>query len=212
MTMPIVYSDIEPNGPEHAGLRLGRVTCSNMEEIISPTGEDSKQADKYINQIIAEKITEESAETFKGNPHTERGKEWEQKAAEYYTMLRGVDLQRVAFVTTDDGLIGCSPDYFIGDEGMLEIKTGLSTVMIDYYLNDKLEQHHRPQTQGGLFVTQRKWIDTMLYNPKMTKQIIIRATRNEPYINTMTGLIDEFHAKMNGRIALLRAKGYMEAA
>ena len=58
--------DIEQGSEEWHKLRLGKSTASNMHMIISPTGEKSKQADKYINQLIAEQITGESAEAFKG--------------------------------------------------------------------------------------------------------------------------------------------------
>lgn len=201
----------EQNTPQWASARLGRVTASCMEKIISPTGKESIQSDKYMNQLIAEVITGESAETFKGNGHTDRGKEWEQEAAEYYSMLRGVDLIKVGFCLTDDERVGCSPDRFVNDDGMLEIKTGLPHVMIEYYLNDKLEQEHRPQTQCGLHVTERQWIDTLLYHPLM-KPIIVRSARNELYLASMCSALDKFHAEMKERITKLRNKGFLEAA
>lgn len=197
--------------PEWHTARMGKVTASGMDQIISPTGKESTQAEKYMNKIIAEIVTGESCDIFKGNVHTERGKEWEQEAAEYYSMLRGVELTKVGFCVTDDGLVGCSPDRFIGDDGMLEIKTGLPHIMIEYALNDKLEQEHRPQTQSGLFVTDRQWVDTMLYHPLM-KPIIIRSDRNDIYIKTMCGYLDGFHTRMKDKISLLRNKGYLENA
>lgn len=203
--------EVEQNSPEWFAARLGRVTASCMEKIISPTGKESSQADKYMNQLIAETITGESSETFKGNVYTDRGKDWEQEAADYYAMLRGVELTKIGFCVTDDGFTGCSPDRFVGEDGMLEIKTGLPHVVIEYYLNEKLEQEHRPQTQCGLFVTDRKWIDTMLFHPLM-KPIIIRAERNEPYISDMKNYIEKFRKNMQDRITLLRNKGCLEAA
>lgn len=203
--------DVEQGTDEWHGLRLGKVTASNMDQIITSTGEKSKQADKYMNKIIGEQITGESAETFKGNAHTDRGHEWEGEAAQYYAMNNECTLTRVGFCTTDDGLLGCSPDYLIGDDGVLEIKTGLPHIMIEYYLSGKLEQEHRPQTQATLLITGRAQIVTMLYHPLM-KPIILPTPRNLPYIVSMQTMLDEFHKKMAERISVLKSKGFMEAA
>lgn len=203
--------ECEQNTPEWYSARIGRVTASNMDRIITPTGEKSDQATKYINQLIGEQITGQSGDAFKGNPHSDRGKEFEQEAAGWYAMNYEVELTKIGFCTTDDGLVGCSPDYFIGDDEMLEIKTGIPSVMIELYLNDKLEQKHRPQTQCGLYVTGRRKITTLLYHPLM-KPIIISAERNVPYIISMETMLGDFHMKMQDRITLLRNKGYMEAA
>jgi hypothetical protein len=182
-----------------------------MDKIITPTGERSTQATKYMHQLIAEKISGEPCDDFKGNKHTERGKEWEPEAADFFAMTKGVELVRASFCTTDDGLIGCSPDYFVGDDELLEIKTGLPHVLVDYYLSGKLEQDHRPQTQAGLLVTGRKRITTMLFHPEM-KPIIALAERNVPYLISMQTMIDDFNRKMNEKIALITARGFMENA
>jgi hypothetical protein len=200
--------ECEQNSPEWFAARLGRVTASGMDRIITPTGMESKSADKYMNELIGEIITGESADGWKGNAHSDRGKEWEPQAAEFYQTLRDVELQRVGFIVSDDGFVGCSPDYLIGADGMLEIKTGLPHILIEYYLSGKLEQDHRPQTQTGLWVGERQWIDTMLYHPLM-KPIIIRSQRNEPYLNSMAGMVARFRQNMLRRIAELQAKGFM---
>jgi YqaJ-like viral recombinase domain len=61
-------------------LRLGIVTASCMDMIITPTGEKSTQASKLMNRLLAETITKRNCETFKGNIHTDRGKEYEEEA------------------------------------------------------------------------------------------------------------------------------------
>lgn len=205
--------DCSQNSPEWFAARLGRVTASNMDMIISPTGKESTQADKYMNRLIAEIITGQNEESFKGNAHTERGKEYEQESVDYYAFLNDCEPQPIGFCTTDDGFIGCSPDRLIGADGILEIKTGLGHIFIESALNEKLEQEHRPQTQTALHVMpERKWVDTMLYHPRMKKQIIVRSTRNEPYIETMKTLVSQFRSKMQARITLLKSKGFLAEA
>lgn len=201
--------DCEQGTPEWFAARLGIVTASSMEKIISPTGEASKQADGYANQLLAEMITGEPSDAWGGNSFTARGKEYEEEAAKYYAMTRGVDLETIGFCTTDDGRVGASPDRFVGSDGMLEIKTGLSSVVVEYLLSGKLEQKHRPQTQCGLYVTGRKWVDTMLYNPLM-KPIVIRAVRNEVYIARMCEYLDAFNIKLEANKKVLMSLGYLD--
>lgn len=188
--------------------RAGRVTASGMENIITPTGKASTAADKYMNKILAELITGAPSESWKGNEHSQRGHEAEDEAAQLYAMSREVELTRVGFCVTDLGTVGCSPDRFVGDDGMLEIKTALSHIVVEYILSGKLEQEHRPQTQCGLFVTDRKWVDTMLYNPLM-KPIIIRSYRDESYICNMCLYLDNFFRKLEAKKVLLRQRGYL---
>jgi hypothetical protein len=206
--------ECEQNSPEWYAARLGKFTASNMDKIITPTGQASKQVDKYISQLIAEIITGEPQESWKGNVHSERGKTLEQEAADYYAMLKGVELQPIGFCLTDDEMIGCSPDRLVGDDGMLEIKTCLSTIMIEYYekkdTEATLEQDHKPQTQTGLYVTQRKWIDTMLYSPGM-KPIIVRSLRQGDFIMDMVRLTKAAHKSMQARLQALREKGMIDA-
>lgn len=199
--------------PEWHAARLGRFTASNMDMIITPTGKHSAQAEKYVTQIIAEKITGQSAEKWKGNVHTERGKTLEEEAADYYAMVKGVDLQKIGFCTTDDGTMGCSPDRLVGDYGALEIKTCLSSIMIEYYEKPDpkaaLEQEHRPQTQSGLYILERKWIDTILYCQNM-RPIIVRSEPNTPYLMDMLRFTQQAHASMIRRLDALRQKGFFD--
>lgn len=201
------YYDVAQNTPEWSALRIGRITASNMDCIISPTGKQSTQVDKYLNKLISEQITGESSDKFQGNVHTDRGHEYEQEAADYYSMLTDVELKKAGFCTTDDGSLGCSPDRFVGDDGVLEIKTGLPHIMIEYYLSGKLEQDHRPQTQSTLYITERQWIDTMLYNP-LIKPIIIRSTRSDQFINDMVSFTNSAFKLMEEKKSIMKTKGF----
>jgi hypothetical protein len=120
-------------------------------------------------------------------------------------------IEKVGFCTTDDGTLGCSPDRFVGTKKGLEIKTGNPDIMIDYYLNGKLEQAHRPQVQASLYVTGMDAWDIMLYTPDM-KPIIITVGRNKSYITTMCGLLERFNQELAKRKAKLIELGYLEAA
>lgn len=207
--------DCEQGSRDWFSSRLGKVSASSMHKIITPTGRESTQYSKYMDQLIAEVMTGRSAETFQGNKHTERGKELEAEAADYYAFLRGVDPVKVGFCLTDDETLGCSPDRLIGDDGLLEIKVPAPETAVEYMRQEvdgkgKLEQEYRPQTQSQLLVTGRKWVDTMCYLPGAPRQLIIRSTRNGDFLLTMNTLLKKFHQEMNGRLTSLREKGWVE--
>jgi hypothetical protein len=200
--------DCDQNSPEWYAARLGKPTASCFEKIITPTGKEGTQADKYMNVLIAEIIRGERFEAFKGNVFTERGKEYEAAAVKDYELLRGVDAFAVGFCTNDEGTIGCSPDRLIGDDGILEMKVPNPDNHVEHMLKGKLEQEHRPQTQGQLFVTGRQWCDTICWNPKM-QPVIIRSERDNAYIFEMSRLLNQFLQRMQARIEELKAKGFM---
>jgi hypothetical protein len=191
--------------------RLGIITASNMSMIVTPTGDKSDQSGKLMNRLLAEEITGRNCETFKGDIHTARGKEFESEAVARFALTTDEEITTVGFCTTDDGRLGCSPDRFVGTQEGLEVKTGNPDIMVELYLSEKLEQKHRPQTQACLYITGRKRWHTMLYTPDM-KPIIITAVRNEPYITTMCGLIERFHSAMAEKKKRLIELGHLEAA
>lgn len=200
--------ECEQNSPEWFAARLGRFTASNMDMIISPTGKQSKSAEKYVTKLLGEIVTGRNDPTFT-NSHMERGKELEQEAADYYAMLNGVELRKVGFCITDDGLMGCSPDRLVGDDGVLEIKTCISSVMIEAYENDSLEQDHRPQTQSNVHILGRKWVETMLYCPG-AKPIIRRSAPLTPYIMDMLTFTRQAQMSLKNRLAALKEKGLID--
>jgi len=205
----MIVIDCEQNTPEWMAARLGRITASNMEKIITPTGKKSTQCERYISKLIAERITGDSS-SWQGNIHTDRGHELEDEAAAYYSMLRGVELQKVGFFLSDDGIMGSSPDRLVDDDGMLEIKTCLPELMVEQYEKQKLEQEHKPQTQCSLCVTGRVWIDTMLYCPKM-KPLVVRSYKDSDFTAEMVRLVMEANSSMNRRMSFLIENGYAES-
>lgn len=204
--------EVEQNTPEWYAARIGRFTASNMDKIISSTGKKSTQVEKYVTKMLGEIVTGQPEEGYT-NKHMERGKTMEQEACDYYAMLRQVDPKKVGFCITDDGIMGCSPDRFVGEDGILEIKTCIPSIMIEQWekTNPKgaLEQDHRPQTQCTLHIVPRKWIDTMLYCPGM-KPLIVRSERNTPFLMDMVRYTMEAHTSLTARRLALQNKGYVE--
>lgn len=206
--------ECEQNDPAWYEARIGRFTASNMSMIISPLGKQSTSVEKYVTQIIAEIITGKAEENAFTNKHMERGKTMEEEAADYYSMIRRCELQKIGFCVSDNDIMGCSPDRFVDGDGILEIKTCIPKIMVEYYEKPNpeaaLQQEHRPQTQTTLHInTERKWIDTILYCPDMDP-IIVRSERNTSYLMDMTRYVGQAQASLTHRLSVLRERGRID--
>lgn len=81
--------------------------------------------------------------------------------------------------------------------------------MIEQYEKNTLEQDHRPQTQSTLHVTERRWIDTMLYCPNM-KPIIVRSERNNAYLTDMLSFASQASDALQRRLLALKNDGWVQ--
>jgi hypothetical protein len=150
-------------------IRRGKMTASRAQAIAA----SGRGLETYIYQIVLEKITGISQDSFRGNRHTERGKALESGARVAYAIERGVTVNEVGFVEVDE-YVGCSPDGLISDEGGFEAKC-LNDVNYHRILNGEVEPDpkHIWQCQMSLLCTERKWWDLAFYNPNFAKSIIV---------------------------------------
>lgn len=184
-----IHKDIIQGTSEWHAIRAGKPTASCFEKILSPTGKPSTQVEGYANQLLAEIMIDGVADTWEGNMWSERGKELEPDAVLFYEMQTDIETEQVGFVTNYG--VGCSPDRFVGSDGLLEIKCPSPQVHVKYLLKNKMESKYIPQVQGQLYVTGRKWCDWMSYHPEMPP-VIIRVERDENYITSLGGALYNF--------------------
>lgn len=152
--------------PEWWEARRGIPTASAFDRILTPTGRPSAQADDYMNELVADTISLEP-NFFSDRPMTramEIGRETEPEARRWYQMTYpDHQVYQVGLCLTDDGSIGCSPDFLVGDEGVGELKCCLLKTHIGYLRKGVLPTEYRPQVHGHLLVTGRKWCDFVSY-------------------------------------------------
>ncbi|MCF2911939.1 lambda exonuclease family protein [Halomonas sp. Cn5-12] len=196
-----------PQGsPEWLAARLGRVTMSELKALLvngKGPGGLGTGAITYMHQLIGERMTGELAEPFQGNAHTKRGQELESVARSLYRDITGAPKPReVGLILNHD--VGYSPDSLIGTNGLLEIKTKLPKFQIEVLLSGEIPDEHVPQCQGGLWVSEREWIDFVSYWPGMPL-FVKRAYRDEALIGTIAKRVDAFHEEMERRISQVMA-------
>ncbi len=196
-----------PQGsPEWLAARLGRVTMSELKSLLvkgKGPGGLGAGAITYMHQLIGERITGELAEPFQGNANTRRGHELEGVARALYCDATGEPQpQEVGLILNHE--VGYSPDSLVYDDGLLEIKTKLPKFQIEVLLNGEIPDEHIPQCQGGLWVSEREWIDFVSYWPGMPL-FIKRAYRDDIMIRTIAERVEAFHEEMERRISQVMA-------
>lgn len=148
-------------------LRMGRPTASSFDRIITAKKwEPTRGETRLAYQVFL--LTELMLDTPLSGVTTaamEHGKEYEDSARAAYEMMTGQDVTECGFVTDDAMTYGASPDSFVGEEGSLELKAPLKPeIHVGYLMNpESLLLEHWVQTQGQLFVTQRRWTDLISY-------------------------------------------------
>lgn len=198
--------DCVQGSPEWIAARLGIATASNFHAILAK-GEGKTRA-SYMRKLAAEVITEEEGESFR-SPELERGHTMEVFARLEYSFMTETVPQLVGFVRNGDA--GCSPDGFVDDRGMVEFKSKRADLLIDVLFKDKFPGEHIAQTQGGLWVCEREWIDLCIYWPKMPL-FVKRAQRDEPYIAGLAKEVASFNQELADMVGRLRRYGERIAA
>lgn len=188
--------------PQWYAARLALPTASNFGKILTATGKKSTQAKAYMDVLLAEFLTGEHENGY-ANAAMARGTALEPEARAYYEFTTDRDVQEVGFVLRDDGLVGCSPDGLVGNDGGLEIKCALSSTHIGYLREKKVPTEYLPQVQGGMYVCECQWWDVLLYHPSLPS-LVIRVERDEEYIKTLAAVMDAFVHEMRIQQQLLR--------
>jgi len=176
--------------------RLGIPTSSNFDKIVTLKGEPSKQREKYMYRLVAERITGTAEETYQ-SIHMQRGTELEPEARAFYEFTTGNDVQEVGICYKDDRkLFACSPDGLVGKGGLIEIKCPSSAVHIGYLLNNELPKEYFQQIQGQLLVTGRKWVDFFSFYPGL-RPLLIRIKPDKKFLKALEKELEEFCAELD---------------
>ena len=198
----MITLELEQGTPEWFTARLGIPTASRYKDIVTPArGDKSKSYMTYLYELLAERVTGESADGFT-NEWMQRGNELEPHARSAYEFLFEADVQQVGFVLNDAKTIGASPDGLIGSDGGIEIKCPKASTAVRYMVEDKLPDIYKPQVQGNLWICEREWWDFVVYHPSMDL-FVKRVYRDDTYIKKLethiTAFVEELEA-LHGRL------------
>jgi putative phage-type endonuclease len=191
--------------------RVGKVTASRIHDIVATTKSGGFTAGRknYLAELITERLTGTPAPSFQSAAMA-YGSECEPEARAAYSFQMDVDVQEVGF-TPHHSLadVGCSPDGFVGDDGLIEIKCPNTATHLDTLLHGKIDPEYITQMQAQMACTGRKWCDFVSYDkrlPEPMRLYVRRVPRDEKIIASLEKHTLEFLAELDASVALLRSK------
>lgn len=173
--------DVIQGEAEWVALRLGKVTASEMGNLITPewkirTGEMPRT---YLCEKLAEAWRKQPLPGFSAWS-TEQGELLEAEAWSWYALEYDEEIKRVGFCETDDSKAGCSPDGLLGSEGGIEIKCPGAVNHVKWLLAGELPKDHAVQVHASLYVTGRAWWRFLSYHRGFPKLVV--TVKPEPSI------------------------------
>lgn len=175
----------EQRSPEWFAARLGRATGSRFGDVMAKTRTGYSASRKnYAAELVIERLTGKQADVFVSTA-MQWGTDNEPVARLQYMLATGNEVEETGFWQHDSLEAGASPDGFVGEEGLLEIKCPNSATHIETLWKKKLPHQYQAQIQGQMWVTGRQWCDFVTFDPRLpdnAQMLVIRVARDDIYI------------------------------
>lgn len=166
--------------------RAGKVTASRISDVLTKPRKgqrDSAVRSNYRAQLICEILSGKPVQDEYQSWDMKLGIEREPTARAEYEIRRDVIIQTVGFVPHPViKRAGCSPDGFIGEDGLVQFKCPKTATQIAWILAGVVPAEHRPQMCFEMSCTGRQWADFVSYEPNLPDHLqlfIVRMVRDE---------------------------------
>jgi putative phage-type endonuclease len=209
---------IKQGTPEWHKQRLGKVTASKIADLMARTksGPSASRAN-YAAQLIAERLTGNPTESFT-NAAMQHGTDTEPQARAAYSFETDCAVTEAEFIPHPTiGMSGCSPDGFVNDDGMIEIKCPNTATHLETLLGEEIEGKYIKQMQWQMACTGRKWCDFVSFDPRLPVELqlkIQRVNRDNEMIAAMEKevviFLNEIDAKVDALKALIKGPTHEE--
>jgi hypothetical protein len=201
--------DCEQRSDQWRFARCGRVTGSRITDVLAEIkkGEAATRRN-YRAEIIAEILTGQPVESYI-SPAMQWGINTEPFARAAYELTCNATVDSVGFAIHP--LIprfGSSPDGFIGEDGLVEIKCPNTATHIDYILAGTVPVDYQSQMLAEMACTCRQWCDFVSFDPRLPKHLqlfVRRFLRDETRIAEIEQKVTKFLAEVDDVIFRLDA-------
>lgn len=197
----IIHRDIQQGTPEWAAVRVGVITASGLDNIVTPkTMVASASAWPYMDKMCAELAYGHPLDNFQSDA-MEAGSLNENESLDNYCFQNNCEVEKVGFVTNDAGTIGCSPDALVvssipgGWSHGVEAKNPKPETHSGYLRDPNLlTKKYWCQVQGCLWVCELDKWDLFSYDSKQ-RFVQQEIGRDEKFIKLAAQLCAEFLEK-----------------
>lgn len=164
---------------EWRAMRCGLITASTMNLLVTPKTLAAANNDKsraHIYELTAQRISRYVEPEYIGADML-RGYDDEMLARDAYRE-HYAPVTEVGFITNDTWgfTLGYSPDGLIGDDGLIEAKSRAQKyqvqTLIEHQPTGTVPADFVLQSQTGLLVTERKWLDFLSYSGGLPMAVI----------------------------------------
>jgi exodeoxyribonuclease (lambda-induced) len=133
------------------------------------------------------------------------GTEQEPIARRAFERRTGDLVLEAGFITTDDARFGVSVDGFIGDDGIIEIKTAVSSnTLFDSFVTGDVSEY-RDQCLMAMWLTGRKFVKVVLWAYDLEAMRIVTITRDDNEIEELERDLLQFKARVDANVKALTA-------
>lgn len=201
---------IEQGSEAWRQIRLGKVTASRVADVVArtKTGWGASRAN-YLAELVAERLTGKAADGFT-SPAMQWGIDTEPFARQTYEFMTNASVQPAPFVPHHSiADAGASPDGFIGDDGLVEIKCPNTTTHIETLLTGTVPGKYVTQMQWQMACSGRRWCDFVSFDPRMPETMnlfIQRVARDDAAIEALETAVVDFLNELRLTVHRLRSK------
>lgn len=193
--------------PEWYEARLGKATASRFADILAKTrtGEGAGRKN-YRAELVIERLTGIPADNYT-NAAMQWGTEYEALAKMEYELSTGNSIKEVGFIDAIGLRAGASPDGYVDETGLVEIKAPNSATHIETLKLGEVPAKYIPQIQGQMWITGCEWCDFVSYDPRMPAELrlfIKRVSRDDKYIEQLEAEVTKFLEEVDNEENLLR--------
>jgi putative phage-type endonuclease len=205
-------SEIEQKSDEWFAARCGKFTGSRFADVLAKSKKDGKPL--KARQDLIWTLAAERIQGYQPKGASSYAMQWgvdnEPLAREAYEIKTGEFVTEAGFIVHHKfEFVGISPDGLINDDGGLEIKCPKSPEIHLQRFIHGVPEEYKPQIQGGLWVTGRKWWDFVSYDPDTAedfKLLTIRVLRDEVAIKELEAEILQAETEVQDLVNQLMKK------
>ncbi|WP_368655432.1 lambda exonuclease family protein [Castellaniella ginsengisoli] len=185
--------------------RKGVITGSRFKDCRDrlKNGAPSKKCIDYALDVAREREGGEAMQVYV-NGAMRLGTEQEPYARAVYERKTGSLVEEAGFITTPDRLFGVSVDGLVGTDGIIEIKTMVSSDTLFTAFVDGDISAYVDQCNGAMWLLGRKWIDLVLWVYDLERMKIIRIERDDDAINALESDLMDFERMVTKHQIALR--------
>jgi putative phage-type endonuclease len=200
---------IEQGTQEWLQQRLGKLTASRIADALArtKTGWGASRAN-LMAALVAERLTGVSQDSYT-NGAMQWGIDTEPKAKAAYEFRNDIDIAPAEFVPHPRiAMSGASPDGYVGEEGLIEIKCPNIATHIETLLGAEIDGRYVKQMQWQMACTGRAWCDFTSFDPRLPPEMqlhVRRVHRDDKLIAEMETDAAAFLEQVAARVERLQA-------